>query len=443
MKTLKIGRDLNSDIILNSSLCSREHALLTIFSPDNILLKDTSNNGTLVNGAFFKNIEIAVKKGDTILFAGIESLDWSRLFEVDTIKEIKNTEYIATEIKTDIESVDKVEKTNEVLVIEQKPKTQNPIIDTNTPYKTNNPTKKKNNLWAYILGFCIIASVSLYYYNTSKTKKNIVNPTEIYSKYKNTVGLVEVNYYIKIHTSKIDIYLGLDENKEMILKKSKAELYPFVSEGTAFFISDDGKMITNRHVIEPWKNDDEMNDFFNKKIKPEIKKIFSDAGYKNEKPTYTGELENIYVYPNGVSYSPYNKITCSIHRTSSKEEIDLACIQTNNRKLPVNMSFITQEDISSSASDIEVNTNAYIIGFPMGDALAKNESNDLNCSSTQGYISQAPSSSYIQYSAPTASGASGSPVFDQYGKLIAINYLGSRQQSFNRGILAKHLEYVR
>lgn len=107
------------------------------------------------------------------------------------------------------------------------------------------------------------------------------------------------------------------------------------------------------------------------------------------------------------------------------------------------MSFITQEDISSSASDIEVNTNAYIIGFPMGDALAKNESNDLNCSSTQGYISQAPSSSYIQYSAPTASGASGSPVFDQYGKLIAINYLGSRQQSFNRGILAKHLEYVR
>lgn len=437
MKILKIGRDLKSDIILNSSLCSREHALLTIFSPDNILLKDTSNNGTLVNGAFLKNIEIAVQKGDTILFAGIESLDWSRLFEEDTIKEIKNTEHIARENKTEIESLDKVEKTNEVPVIEQKPITQNPIID------TKNPTKKKKYLWAYILGFFIIASFSFYYYNTFKTKKNIVNPTEIYNKYKNSVSLVEVNYYIKIHTSKIDIYLGLDENKEMVLKKSKNELYPFVSEGTAFFISDDGKMITNRHVIEPWKNDEEMNDFFNKKIKPEIKKIFSDAGYKNEKTTYTGELENIYIYPNGVSYSPYNKITCSIYRTSSKEEIDLACIQTNNRKLPINMSFISQEEISSSESDIEVNTNAYIIGFPLGDVLAKNESNDLNCTSTQGYISQAPSSSYIQYSAPTASGASGSPVFDQYGKLIAINYLGSRQQSFNRGILAKHLEYVR
>ena len=75
----------------------------------------------------------------------------------------------------------------------------------------------------------------------------------------------------------------------------------------------------------------------------------------------------------------------------------------------------------------------------MGEAIALDEEKTINCTSTQGSFTQEPTKYYVQYSAATAGGASGSPVFNQYGKLVAINYLGSKEQSFNRGILIRHL----
>lgn len=48
----------------------------------------------------------------------------------------------------------------------------------------------------------------------------------------------------------------------------------------------------------------------------------------------------------------------------------------------------------------------------MGDALATDEEKNINCTSTQGSFTQEPAKYYIQYSAPTAGGASGSPVFN-------------------------------
>ncbi|MCX6198457.1 MAG: serine protease [Bacteroidetes bacterium] len=55
-----------------------------------------------------------------------------------------------------------------------------------------------------------------------------------------------------------------------------------------------------------------------------------------------------------------------------------------------------------------------------------------------------PAKNYIQYSAQIASGSSGSPVFNQYGKLVAITYEGTLNgQGFNRGILAKYIHLVK
>ncbi|MBK7958878.1 MAG: trypsin-like peptidase domain-containing protein [Bacteroidetes bacterium] len=82
--------------------------------------------------------------------------------------------------------------------------------------------------------------------------------------------------------------------------------------------------------------------------------------------------------------------------------------------------------------------------MPDGDNLAVNENNEIHCTSTQGSFTQNPSTNYIQYSAPSAGGASGSPVFDEFGNLVAVNYMSMGSgQSFNRGILAKHLDMVR
>lgn len=46
----------------------------------------------------------------------------------------------------------------------------------------------------------------------------------------------------------------------------------------------------------------------------------------------------------------------------------------------------------------------------------------------------------IQYNAPSFHGASGSPVFNQKGQLIAVNYAGmEKAQGYNFGIIATHI----
>ena len=59
---------------------------------------------------------------------------------------------------------------------------------------------------------------------------------------------------------------------------------------------------------------------------------------------------------------------------------------------------------------------------------------------TQGTISQVPDKDQVLYSIPTLPGSSGSPVWDENGDLIAINYAGmTNTQGFNYGVLSKHL----
>jgi S1-C subfamily serine protease len=152
----------------------------------------------------------------------------------------------------------------------------------------------------------------------------------------------------------------------------------------------------------------------------------------------------VYIYPNGTKYAPDNRTKCEVLYTAKKEEIDLASLQTANHTLPTYARIVPLSNIDSSDYQTPVGTVAYIIGFPYGDELAKDEQHQLNCSITQGSFTQAPSTSYIQYSAASASGASGSPVFNQNGRLVAVNYMSfGTGQNFNRGILAKYIKGLR
>ena len=65
----------------------------------------------------------------------------------------------------------------------------------------------------------------------------------------------------------------------------------------------------------------------------------------------------------------------------------------------------------------------YMIGFNQGPTLAL--TNDgIKAQITQGYISQNTDSIKIMYSIPALQGSSGSPVVNQYGELVAINFAG-------------------
>ena len=61
---------------------------------------------------------------------------------------------------------------------------------------------------------------------------------------------------------------------------------------------------------------------------------------------------------------------------------------------------------------------------------------------TKGNITQEPQSQKILYSIPILKGSSGSPVLDNFGNIIAVNfatYGRDNRQGFNFGVPIKHL----
>ncbi len=404
MQTYTIGRNPSSQIVLSANFCSRDHAKLTISGNGKIFLQDTSSNGTTLNGKKINNQTVEVRYGDEILFAGVEKLDWSKIEK--------------PEIKISA------------------PVIPNPAI------KFVRRHALKTIISLTVVGVLFV--VVNFAINRNSIRPEIpLTPSDIYTRYQSAVALVEVKYFVRIHTKANEVYFGIEAGSTIGFSKTKSELQPLTSEGTAFFIDSNGTLITNHHVIEPWMHDRDLRDYFHKRVKPAIKKALRENGWGDDEPQFYGELEAIYIYPNGKTFSSENRIECSILCASDKEEIDLASLQVNSHRLPAGVKVVSTSDIETDEKKIKVNTPAYVIGFPYGDALALNEDNELHCSSTQGSFTQVPSKSYVQYSAQTASGGSGSPVFNEYGKLVAVTYLGSTSgQSFNRGILAKHIKRV-
>ena len=78
MKLLTIGRDNSCDIVINDDRVSRVHA--NIFqNGEGYTYRDTSTNGTQVNGVMIHRSEIYIRFGDSVLFASTVPLPWNKV----------------------------------------------------------------------------------------------------------------------------------------------------------------------------------------------------------------------------------------------------------------------------------------------------------------------------------------------------------------------------
>jgi serine protease Do len=85
---------------------------------------------------------------------------------------------------------------------------------------------------------------------------------------------------------------------------------------------------------------------------------------------------------------------------------------------------------------------AVMIGYPLGEDLALTNSG-VKVQLYDGQISKESDGNKIQYSVTSTHGASGAPVFNNCGQLIAVNFSGIDQvQGFNFGMVAKQIRYV-
>ncbi|WP_281231133.1 S1 family peptidase [Flavobacterium gelatinilyticum] len=133
-------------------------------------------------------------------------------------------------------------------------------------------------------------------------------------------------------------------------------------------------------------------------------------------------------------------LNCEIEKISEDTNIDLGTVRLIDHTTPQSVTNIVNLD-NTVDDDTSLNPGqkAIMVGYPLGMDLAKTNSG-LKVQLYDGKISKESDGNKIQYSITSTHGASGAPVFNECGQLIAVNFSGVDEvQGINFGIVAKHI----
>lgn len=192
--------------------------------------------------------------------------------------------------------------------------------------------------------------------------------------------------------------------------------YDFI--GTGFHVGS-GYIVTNRHVLQPWEEDDL------------VKQMMRDANGR-------ARIKRLVIYFPNIP-QPFS---LKIRQVSYQEDVAVASIDTAN--LPTNVPVLPLEE---DANSVAVGKTVVTMGYPNGpdrllamvdDAEAKSinarfggsrqalvnflaQSKKIVPLTTQGAVTDLDSRRIV-HDAKTAEGGSGAPLFGQTGRVIGVNF---------------------
>lgn len=491
MKLIVIGSSSSSHIRLNSPFVSGYHAELLLLDNGEILLTDKgSRNGTYINDQRLQpNKDIPIKRGDTVRFAD-QVLDWQNVpaLPMPDFSKIKEMRGIGTNFRNKYqlqgERVSRfhatlTKKSDRNWYIQDHSKNGTTVngkaIPSNQDIKLRKGDKilcagvpvpnpcgegKPINYRKIITALSIILLVcgggyGIYSLRGCRGGRSIsisskpLTDQEIYSKHKNSTVLLIGFYYYKVSAGNLD--LGeLDLPTEVVVSNGKLKAVNgqrnnmHLFTGTGFYISEDGKIVTNLHIVRPWLFDKELS-----LISDQYKMFMASAASENPAlNAFTAQIkvEGVLAYigmiPNGAYFSDENLKQCRELIAHDNIDKDVAILQLETKKLPdSDCSIVDMSQAIVNDSEIQVGSHIYTIGFPFGLTLQDLKSpNGIQLLGHGGSITQECTKYSFGFDAASYGGASGSPIFNNKGQLIGVLNSGvSKSQGFNYAIKASHV----
>jgi pSer/pThr/pTyr-binding forkhead associated (FHA) protein/V8-like Glu-specific endopeptidase len=501
---ISIGRNPDNKIVINHPSVSAYHAEIRIGDEGSVFITDkNSTNGTILKGRKIpKDVEVSVTRGDRINFGGAVDLDWKQVPAVTPLPPGWTVYSIGAHLNNRIQISDSelVSRFHATLKIDPKGKmyindhsSNGTFVDgVRIPSNQDCPVTKKNRVMlanARPLDWKLVREKS-----TASLAKAIVSIAAVllialggwltwekgwwpfgngsWEDYQSSTAMLYHAYYYNVEfedegLGKYELGMAKVKNAtdNVILQLAEIEnTEPFGSMGTGFFVSDNGKIATTRHLIEPW---DEIAPDMEEKIKSYMTYVLNTIQNTQEYDDLVDGKITHYIRsnPGRVRNSRiksiqgktvtlragfYNKYyeslerfePCKVLKASTEKEIDLAILQINDKALPPSVKKLI--DVSNAEAEekrLRVGDRLTTIGYPAGTALNYRPDEDgLKPIIKSGNLQRDLSAYSFDINVELLGGSSGSPVFNERKQLVGVinsGYTGS--STFGKGILAKHI----
>ena len=518
MRLLKIGHDASCDIVINSPHVSSLHAEITLMNSGDILLEDkNSRNGTFVmNQRIASGKPVNIRRGDIVKFADVE-LQWSQVPMPEDNSAYRAVYGIGSNFNNDIQisgntvsryhATLKEGKDGKMYIIDHSKNgttVDGMKIPSNTPvrikrksavvcggvpvdlsrYFKTSPIKPILTVAASVL---VLVGIGFGVWKLASGREKVYNDEELYNRYRNSVVMLTGIYHFEVSIGDVDV----DKWNKMLYEKGKQyrfdlsslfipkkfmwnrernrpeDISSFSSRqlieifekkgmygGTGFFISDDGKLLTNLHVVKPWMFDENaeilrfMQNYYTEVVAKAVELINAKEGISSlsayvSKVRVEGVLDYIALTPEGEVFDADNITKCRVLSAGDNTDIDIALIQTISKRLPTPKSTYVNVKDSMDVSDeaLTIGRHMYTLGFPMLNGLQDSRSDGIHLLARGGSITQILNEYSFGFDAAAFGGASGSPIFNDKGMLIGILNAGvAKSQGFNYGIKAKYVK---